>query len=162
MRFHKSIFSIALALLALSGGKLRGVSIEAVMPRFLTDRQLTTLGEYFGGSEYCGRRTYLRTIPSQKAGLYLVTDLDTRLSKIQKDATVVVDYIKNSDGQVITVKLPLANARGRMGKALYIGLSEIADPSEQLLAWRVTIYDGEGYPLTHHDSYLWRMPDAAK
>jgi hypothetical protein len=159
MLFRRSIFSIVMALSALSGGVLDGVTVEAVSLRFFTEKQLTTLGEYFGGNEYCGRRTYLRTVPGQKGSLYLVMDLDTKVSELPKDATVVVDYIRNSDGAVTTVNLPLSKAFGHMGKALYIGLSELTNPSEQLLAWRITFLDGAGYPLTHCESFLWKLPD---
>lgn len=140
-------------------GVLDGVNIEAVEPTFLTDKQLTTLGEYFGRPEYCGRRTYLRTIPSQKHGLYLVTDLDMPVSQLPEGAKITVDYIRNSDGVMNTVTLPFSQAKGHMGKALYIGLSEIANPREKLLAWRLTILDSADYPLARYESFLWKMPE---
>jgi len=143
-------------------GALGAVNIEAVSVSYFNDRQLTTLREYFGGKEYCGRRTYLRTILSQKHGMYLVTDLDTKMSEIPGDAKFVVDYIVNSDGVTRTVTLPVSHAAGYMGKAVYIGLSDISDPEEKLLAWRIAIFDGAGYPMARYESFLWRMPDKGK
>jgi hypothetical protein len=162
MSFRRSIFSIGLALAVFSAGVLHAVAIENVAAIYFSEKQLTTLGEYFGGDEYCGRRTYLRTIPDHKEGLYLLTDLDEKVSRIPHGARVVVDYIRNSDGILRTVDLPLSKAKGYMGKALYIGLSDITNPQEKLLAWRVTILDETDYPLTRYESFLWRMPDTGK
>ena len=162
MLLRRSIISIVSALVALLAGALGAVNIEAVAIKHFSDKQLTTLGEYFGGKEYCGRRTYLRIVPTQKRGMYLVTALDTPISDLPKGATITIDYYLNSSGEMQTTTLPFSQAKGHMGKALYFGLSNITNSEEKLLAWRLTINDGAGYPLAHYESFLWRMPEKNK
>jgi hypothetical protein len=147
-----------LAMSALAAGALRGVAIEGMAIRSFNETQLTTLGEYLGGHEYYGRRTYLRTDPAKRAGLYIVVDFDTKLSKLQKGSVVMLDYIRASDGQTVSVSLPLADARGCMGKALYIGITDLEKSGEKLLAWRISVVDAAGAVEVARASFLWQMP----
>lgn len=148
-----------LALLAASvAGSLHGFSIESVRQKNYTESQLTTLGEYLGGSEHFGRRTYLRTDWGHRAGAYLVADLDEKLSQLPQGLVVVLDIVRASDGQYKTFSLPLAEARGAMGKALYIGITNPEDSTEKLLAWKLTVQDAKGTVIAEQRSFLWTMP----
>jgi hypothetical protein len=148
-----------LALSALAVGALMGVSIEGVTSCMFTEGQLTSLGEYLGGNEHYGRRTYLRTDPAKKAGLYLIVDFDTLISKLSPGTVVLVDYFRASDGQLVSLSLPMANAKGSMRKALYIGLTDLQVAEEKLLAWHISLVDKNGMILAERSSFLWKMPD---
>jgi len=146
------------ALAAVVAGGLYGFSIESVRQRNYTESELTTLGEYLGGAEHYGRRTYLRTDSGRKAGLYLIADLDEKLSTLPADTVVVLDIVRGSDGQYKTFTVPLADAKGRMGKALYLGVTNPEDASEKLLAWKISFQNQKGAVLTEAHSFLWSMP----
>lgn len=145
-------------LAAMAAGSLHGFSIESVRQRNYSESQLTTLGEYLGGTEHYGRRTFLRTDAGRKAGLYLIVDLDEKLSGISADTVVVLDIVRGSDGQYKTFTMPLSAAKGRMGKALYIGITNSEDSSEKILAWKIAFQNAKGTVLAEKHSFLWTMP----
>jgi hypothetical protein len=146
------------ALAVITAGNLHGFAIDSVRQRNYTEAQLTTLGEYLGRSEHYGRRTYLRTDQGKRAGLYLIADLDEKLSTLPEDTVVVLDIVRSSDGQYKTFTLSLADAKGSKGKALYLGITNPEDSSEKLLAWKITFQNKKGVVLTEKHSFLWAMP----
>ncbi len=154
-RCKTAFFAILAALVV---GSLYGISIESVRQKNYTESQLTTLSEYLGGQEHYGRRTYLRTDWNRRPGLYLVADLDEKLSTLPPGTVVTLDIVRASDGQYKSFSLPFSEARGRMGKALYIGITKPEDSGEKLLAWKLSFLDASGALLAERHSFLWAMP----
>jgi hypothetical protein len=158
MRRGAAKATLAIALSLLSAGALRAVAIEAVAERSFTADDLTTLREYLDGRERTGRRTYYRSDAANRAGLYLITDLDTPLSELPKDATFVLDYVASDDSAVKTLSFPIASGEGNFGKAAYIGLTGPQFDGLRLVAWRLVIADASGNTLAQARSFLWEMP----
>jgi len=156
MRFSSRIALIS-ALAASLAGPLCALTIKQVETRNYTAEQLTTVSEILSGEEQAGKRTYLRTDPSIKAGRYFIADLDSPLSALPKGSTAVLEIIRASDGTTRTISLPFSEAIGSMGTALYIGLTG-ENSDETMLAWRLTMRDASDKVLAEKHSYLWEMP----
>lgn len=152
----KTVFFALLAVL--TAGCLHGISIESVRQKNYSESQLTTLSEYLGGKEHYGRRTYLRTDWSRKPGLYIIADLDEKLSTLPLDTIVLLDIVRGSDGHYKSFSFPLSEAKGRMGKALYLGITNPEDAKEKLLAWKLSFLDSNGALVAEKHSFLWAMP----
>ena len=158
MPFRNRITAL-IALSAIAAGALYGISIEEVVYRNYSTAELTTLGEYISGNEYYGGRTYARTDMAKKDGLYFIVDFDERISTFPSDSIVVLEFYRASDGELVTLNFPVAQMKGAMKKALYIGLTDEASKGIKVLAWHMTLTDAAGAVLAEKHSFLWEMPD---
>lgn len=160
MSFGK--FVVTLAAVAFVGtGWLGALTIRDVSVRSFEDAQMLTLGEYFGGQEHTGRRTYLRTYPEGRSGVYLIADFDKPVSSLPKGAVLVLDLVRGDDGAAERITLPFSEAKGYRGRALYIGLTDDAHAHLHLLAWRISVQSADGKELVSKESFLWSMPDSS-
>ncbi len=142
-----------------AAGSVCAVSIERVTTRHFEGSDFLSIGEYFTGEENQGARTVLRTDASRRDGYYLVIEFDAPLSSLPRNASVVLRYIRASDGAEETLRLPLPDER--RGSELLVGLTgpDFAVSESPLLAWRVAVEDGAGRPLADYQSFLWELPE---
>jgi len=151
-----AVLSAALALTCVRDAA--ALEFRGVGTRVYDENELTSLGEYFDGQEDTGRRTYHRCDSSRRGGLYLIADLDSPLDSLAPDSVLLLEIVRADDGRQEQLRLPFAEAVGRMGTVLYVGLTDVDRCDLVLLAWRMSVCDASGKVLASTQSFLWEMP----
>lgn len=116
------------------------------------------LAEYFDpeAGERTARRTIVRTVPTQRAGFYLVFSFEDGLDNLPEGCVAELTYllpVVGSDERERSFPLPSE----RDGRELWIGLTGPDAPTspEVLVAWQFRLRDAEGRLLAERDSFLW-------
>ena len=135
------------------------VEIVSVHPRYLDGRDFQRIGEFFGGVERPGQRLTVRTHPESRTGTYFVITLNSRLTTSSVSSAIRIELISSGfrDPRVFRIPLPPERPSTR---EVFAGITgeDWADPEERILAWRVTVEDGNGTALAWKESFLWEHP----
>ena len=136
------------------------VEIVSVHPRYLDARNFQRIGEFFGGVERPGQRLMVRTDPESRSGTYFVITLNSRLTTLSASSAIRIEVISSGFHNPRVFRMPLPPDRPST-REVFAGITgeDWADPEERILAWRVTVEDGNGTALARKESFLWEHPN---
>jgi len=130
--------------------------IESVLVKHYCANDFFAISEFFTGRENTGGDTILRTDDLQRAGLYLVVNLNKPVCELAEDAELVFQYVV-SDCKNIKKKGFELKPKAGSSPWLFVGVTgaDYHGRDQSFLAWSLEIYsNGE---RVSQESYLWEM-----
>jgi hypothetical protein len=153
----RQLLAVLLALAASTYCAASDFRFVRVWPEYRTAESFVRISEYFTGKENPGRQTYLRTQPDQRAGFYFLSRIANGgpaapAAKIQLQ--VITQHDPRPRTHVFTADIPHGE------RVFLIGLTgtDWTAPTEQPVAWKVSVLAADGQELAGEQSYLWSKP----
>jgi hypothetical protein len=147
--------SVALLLLLLPIN-LPAVRIEQAYAIHMDTGSFQGVREFFTGREYPGNRLIVRSSTAERAGMYFILMLDTRLRQAGL-GSAEIEVIATGSKEPRRYTWPLADSAASRAKVLYCGLTGADWPAAdaQPLAWKLTLRDAAGQALATWQSFLY-------
>jgi hypothetical protein len=148
---------LALALLAGMRAPAAGAEFLRIWPAWQEAAAFDRIGEYFGAAEPGAGTTVLRTTPDAREGYYFLTRV--RIAATANGARFELQVIRPDAPTPVIFQFPANVPAGET--AFQLGLTGAAWPGGRRanpVAWKLSLFDGNGRLLAEHKSFLWEKP----
>jgi len=148
---------LALALLSAMRAPAAGAEFLRIWPAWQEASAFDRIGEYFGSAEPGVGTTVLRTTPGTREGYYFLTRV--RIAAAATGARFELQVIRPDAPTPVTFPFPVNLPAGET--AFHLGLTGAAWPGGNRthpVAWKLSLFDGNGRLLAEHKSFLWEKP----
>ncbi len=149
----------ALALLTLAAPAARAgdVRFKRVWPQWHDADSFTSFSEDRTGRELTGNWVVLRSVPSQRGGLYFMTRVENKGPAVP-GSTFVIQVISPESTDTRSFSFAADIPAG--SRLFEIGLTgkDWAGPRTQAVAWTVELHGPDGSVLAKKSSFLWEKP----
>ena len=69
----------------------RNLQINSILPKYMEHEEFLSIKEYLTGKETTKNRLIIRSIEGQRTGLYLVVNLNQKISKLPLDTSIICE-----------------------------------------------------------------------
>ena|GEM_PF-2464562 len=153
----RAVILVAALICLMSPHPLRALSIEYSQPRKMEGTSFTRLGDFLGFHMANPTRTTVFTNPKVHTGLFFEVELDTPIRNIPDGYSVKLEILTQLEKDAKTFSFNVPHTK-HGPKALYLGITDepyATANSIRVFAWKVTILDKAGKPVTAWKSKLW-------